>query len=185
MSLIHSLNCCPAASLAVPQAGLWMWSLMWIPVYVDSNSIAVFADVSLLIAVVPQTDFIYYKQNKKGQQNDAFPYYIFLSVFFPAFFFYHTLNFTICHLCKLVEKQAFHYSVTQPVFKGNETASSVVVILLVLWSPTTISCSVAWNSMVTWVLRWSCLSSLHWVSLSIPVITKNLPRQKHRRAREE
>lgn len=60
---------------------------MWIPVYVDSNSIAVFADVSLLIAVVPQTDFIYYKQNKKGQQNDAFPYYIFLSVFFPAFFF--------------------------------------------------------------------------------------------------
>lgn len=79
------------------------WTLnVVINVYVDSNSIAVFADVSLLIAVVPQTDFIYYKQNKKGQQNDAFPYYIFLSVFFPAFFFYHTLNFTICHLCKLV-----------------------------------------------------------------------------------
>lgn len=70
-----------------------MWSLMWIPVYVDSNSIAVFADVSLLIAVVPQTDFIYYKQNKKGQQNDAFPYYIFLSVFFPAFFFLSHIEF--------------------------------------------------------------------------------------------
>lgn len=55
-----------------------------------------------LIAVVPQADFIYYKQNKKGQQNDAFPYYIILSVFSSIFLITHWIwPFAIyVNLCK-------------------------------------------------------------------------------------